>query len=129
MKTLYFDCFSGISGDMTAAALLDLNIEGADLAYLRGALASLDLDGEHIHIDAHPAASGGIAGLSFRVSSHAHGEGHDHEHGHGHDDDHDHSHIHRTYADIIKILDSAPIGAPSSIFMMSAYVRCMWLWS
>jgi uncharacterized protein (DUF111 family) len=33
MKTLYFDCFSGISGDMTVGALLDL---GADIQLLRG---------------------------------------------------------------------------------------------
>jgi len=38
MKTLYFDCFSGISGDMTIGALLDL---GLDLNYLRAELQKL----------------------------------------------------------------------------------------
>ena len=47
MKTLYFECTSGISGDMTAAALLDL---GADEKKLRKALESLHLDGWHLHI-------------------------------------------------------------------------------
>ena len=39
---LYLECYSGISGDMVTAALLDL---GADEAVLRKALASLPLDG------------------------------------------------------------------------------------
>ena len=41
-KTLYLECYSGISGDMTVAALLDL---GADEQVLRHALASLPVQG------------------------------------------------------------------------------------
>jgi len=41
-KALYFDCFSGISGDMTLGALLDL---GLSLDELRRELAKLNLSG------------------------------------------------------------------------------------
>ena len=41
-RVLYFDCFSGIAGDMTLGALIDL---GLDVEALRAALATLPLDG------------------------------------------------------------------------------------
>ena len=41
-KSLYFDCYSGISGDMALGALLDL---GLDLEELRNMLGSLELKG------------------------------------------------------------------------------------
>ena len=47
MKTLYFECFSGISGDMTIGALLDL---GASKEKLIEAIQSLDIDGFKIDI-------------------------------------------------------------------------------
>src|SRR6202022_4066285 len=42
MKLAYFDCFSGISGDMTLGALLDV---GCNIDYLRGALRGLQVPG------------------------------------------------------------------------------------
>ena len=46
-KQLYLECTSGISGDMTVAALLDL---GADETVLRKALASLPVSGYRIAV-------------------------------------------------------------------------------
>jgi uncharacterized protein (DUF111 family) len=48
MSTLYLDCISGISGDMTLAALIDL---GADLSLIEKQLKSLPLDPFSLHIE------------------------------------------------------------------------------
>ena len=45
-KILYLECNSGISGDMTVGALLDL---GADRHVLEHALESLGVGGYHLH--------------------------------------------------------------------------------
>ncbi len=47
MKIAYFDCFSGVSGDMTLGALLAC---GADEAAFRDALAALNVPGYNLHI-------------------------------------------------------------------------------
>lgn len=117
MKTLYFECTSGISGDMTAAALLDL---GADEKKLRKALESLHLDGWHLHISR--TSKCGIDACDFDVHleddphaaahthshdtlhDHDHDHVHDHDHDHGHDHDHHHPHVHRNLADCLAIL-------------------------
>ena len=48
MKVLYLDCFCGISGDMTVAALLDA---GADYSLIQHAIASMNLEGLRIEKD------------------------------------------------------------------------------
>jgi len=42
MSILYYDCFSGISGDMNLAAMIDL---GVDAEFLRNELKKLGLEG------------------------------------------------------------------------------------
>lgn len=59
---LYFECFSGISGDMSVASLLDL---GADKHALLNALDSLNIDGYKLEIDTKDKC--GIFGTSFNV--------------------------------------------------------------
>ena len=115
-KILYFDCFSGASGDMVLGALLDAGLPLADLEsaigslmipgyrlsaerVLRSGLSATKFrlhegeDGEHRHLDDHGPQHG---------HEHAHGHGHEHtyEHGpgydrhHGPDHDRHHSHDH-----------------------------------
>jgi len=62
MKILYFDCFSGISGDMTLAALLDL---GLPEDKLRKELEKLGL--ENYSLEIHRGSRSGIAALSLEV--------------------------------------------------------------
>lgn len=89
MKKLYFECASGISGDMTVAALLDL---GADEDVLKKALASLPLHGYAIEISR--VKKSGLDCCDFDVILDAEHENHDHDmeylHGHSHDHPHDH---------------------------------------
>jgi uncharacterized protein (TIGR00299 family) protein len=62
MLLAYFDCFSGISGDMTLAALIDL---GLDQDYLREQLATLGLHGYSLNI--RRSSRRGFAGVRFDV--------------------------------------------------------------
>lgn len=61
-KILYFDCYSGISGDMTLGALLHL---GVDIYQLREMLSALDLEG--YSLDMEKVTSGSIAGIRALV--------------------------------------------------------------
>jgi uncharacterized protein (TIGR00299 family) protein len=89
MKTLYLDIFSGLSGDMFIAALIDLGLDPHKLARQ---LEKLKLDGYHLHVSDQERQ--GIAGIKFDVHL-----AHDHEH--HHDDcecDHDHeAHSHDSH--------------------------------
>jgi hypothetical protein len=71
---LYFDCFSGISGDMALGAMLDA---GLPLDALKGALGSLALPGVHIH--AHKVLRANLSATHFVVHEHDHADAH-HEH-------------------------------------------------
>ena len=63
MRILYFDCFSGISGDMALGALLDL---GVDKDYLLKQLRLLGLEQEY-ELNIAKAQRKGITGTKFEV--------------------------------------------------------------
>ncbi|MEO7318296.1 MAG: nickel insertion protein, partial [Chthoniobacteraceae bacterium] len=48
MKVLYLDCISGISGDMTVGALVDLGVKPSTLEW---ELSKLDLGDFHMHFE------------------------------------------------------------------------------
>ena len=106
---LYFECFSGISGDMTVSALIDI---GADKDVLLKALESLNVSGYKIEIGRREKC--GIDGAKFDVildeeHHHEHEHSHYHEHSHHHEHHHHHSHIHRNVNDIFEIIDKSGI--------------------
>lgn len=114
-KILYLECGTGISGDMTVVALLDL---GADQEKLLKVLEGIPGHGFKVQISR--VKKSGIDCCDFNVildeehdghdhdmeylyghlegegehSAHAHSHDHDHEHHHDHDHHHDHGHGH-----------------------------------
>ncbi len=119
MKTLYFDCSSGISGDMTLAALLDLgidkekfveelsklNVEGYDIVFGRDVKNGIGANKVDviITIDGYDADGHPIMHHVHDDDKHCehhheqeHEDEHDHHHHHDHDheDEHDHHHHH-----------------------------------
>jgi pyridinium-3,5-bisthiocarboxylic acid mononucleotide nickel chelatase len=105
-RLLYFDCFSGISGDMVLGALVDA---GLPMARLKEALGSLAVDGYHVH--AEKVLRAGVSATKFVVHDHDHGhdDHHNHHHDHGHHS-HSHSHPHRSLPEIFGLIDKAALS-------------------
>ena len=74
MKSLYLDCYAGISGDMTVGALLDL---GVPLEYLRGELDKLELSSGSYELSTSQTERQQMPALKFDVAVHDH---HTHRH-------------------------------------------------
>jgi len=122
VRILYFDCFSGISGDMTLGALIDA---GLPFDELKRALGSLAIGDHHVH--AQKVLRAGVSATQFIVHEHGHdAPGTPHEHGHEHPHDapgtsHEHphdapdtSHVarsrHRSLPEIFALLDKSALS-------------------
>lgn len=111
MKSLYFECNFGISGDMAVAAMLDA---GADEKFLLETLNSIPVDGFKVEIGR--VKKNGIDCCDFNVILDSAHENHDHdmeylfghEHHHHEHAEHEHEHHHhehRGIAEITKIIN------------------------
>ncbi len=90
MKILYFDCYAGISGDMTVGALLDL---GVPLEHLRAELEKLGLPPGSFSFSSRSTERKQMPALKFDVALHDH-------------------HTHRSYADIDAMIASCALSDP-----------------
>jgi uncharacterized protein (TIGR00299 family) protein len=97
VKIVHLDAFSGVSGDMTVGALLDL---GLPLARVRETIAALGLDG--VEVDAERVVRNGIGATKFHVRVDGH---HPDQPGHPRH----HEHVHRPYRDIRALLQRSSL--------------------
>lgn len=107
-KLLYFDCFSGISGDMAVAAMLDLGIDNNEFSKR---LASLGLSDE-FDIKIRKLKKHGITGTDFDVIL----DEKVHEHSHANDAFHG-----RNLKDIVSIIQSGGLSEKSVEFAVNAF--------
>lgn len=98
MRIAYLDAFSGIAGDMTVGAFLDL---GMPIDAVRDAIHALDLHGVEVWADRTERS--GIAATKFQVR--VHGEHPDDPHAHHH------HHGHRAWAQIRALLERGGLVA------------------
>ena len=92
MKILYFDCSSGISGDMVVGALLD---SGLSIEMLRRELVKLKL--EKFNIEKQKVRRGELVGTKFDIKSKVpFGEA-------------SHSTVHRSFKEITRLIDKSSL--------------------
>lgn len=137
-KTLYLECYSGISGDMTVAALLDL---GADREVLKESLKSLPVGGFRTEITR--VKKSGLDACDFSVileqdnhdhdmeylhgseksytGHHEHSHEVNHEHHHGHTHSHEHPHEYRGMKEITEIIQKSEMTARAKKMAMRVF--------
>lgn len=116
MNILYFDCFSGISGDMTLGALLDLDMKNFD--YLMSQLKSLDMGGWSINAERRNKNGINANYIKVIVSDPV-----SPSHAHSHEHSHDYSHEHRNLADILNIIEKSEITPGAKELSKNIFMR------
>src|SRR5688500_4861299 len=99
MKTLYFDCFAGASGDMILGAMV---AAGVDQNYLREQLALLRVDG--FSLDFETVNRSGLSATYARVET-------------------AHEHKHRHLSDIKQIIEASGLSEPVKQRAVQIFLR------
>lgn len=99
LKIAYFDCFAGISGDMTLAALVDA---GADFERLKSELEKLAVKDYELKLD--KVVKHGITASDVTVEIVRH------HHHHGHSHGHEHHHHGRSFSEIRKMIEESGLS-------------------
>src|SRR5690625_4040778 len=113
MKILYFDCFSGVSGDMTIGALIDA---GGDPSHLKKELKKLKIDDEY-ELKFDKVVKNGITSTKFDVI--LTDEVHTVDHGHHHD----HHHDHRSYRKIVDMIKAADFPVQTETYALNIFKK------
>ena len=111
MKTLYFDCPSGISGNMTLGALIEII---GDEKYFLDEIKKINIDGYKIEIS--KKVKNGITGTYVDVILEQH---RDEKHNH----DHEHHHEHRNLNDVYSVIDNSLIDENSKELAKRIFLR------
>ena len=113
MKILYFDCSSGISGNMTLGALLEI-ID--DKEYLIKEIEKLNISGYKIEIS--KKTKNGITGTYVDVILEE-----NHHHDHENKETYEHHHEHRNINDVFKIIDDSNIDNESKKLSKKIFMK------
>ena len=109
MQIAYFDCISGVSGDMLLGALV---AAGVDFEQLQEQLRTLHLD--EFELATESVSRQGLAATKVHVHVHPPGHGHaDHEHAEREHSDHGHGegrHAARRLGDVLHIIEHSEIS-------------------
>lgn len=100
MKVLYYDCFSGISGDMNLGAMVDL---GIDIGYLRSELEKLRMEGWELISE--KSQRHGITGTKIAVRQTKH------------------EHVHRHLSHIEKIINGSALPDKVKELSMKIFMK------
>lgn len=120
-KIAYFNCPTGIAGDMCLGALVD---SGVPFDHLVTTLASLGITEEY-ELRQEKVLRGAQAATKIHVvlkGDRSHAQHHHHDHHHDHDHDHHHSHP-RNLPQISRLINHAPLPAQVKIWSLEIFQR------